>query len=179
MYATKEDGLSLVAEIYLQLFGLSLGSCREVEGERRRLKRMFLLFWQAWKWIHGKSLSYSAGAIVKRETKFVLCLSRFQRSETEASLTEGLHDKRDEEILENSFLGSGASFTIAHRKISRNGAGLLQTTTIFNARYVQVLFNCFFRNALANPYILDDSTLYSATEYETGSISDTWGKLYF
>lgn len=103
--------LSLVAEIYLQLFGLSLGSGRGVEGERRRLERMFLLFWQAWKWIHGKSLSYSAGAIVKRETPSSSRVSRFQRSEMEESLTEGLHDKRDGEILENSFsLGSGAFF---------------------------------------------------------------------
>lgn len=175
----QKSTVSLVAEIYLQLFGLSLESSREVEAGRLRkgedAERMFLLFWQAWKWIHGKSLSYSARAIVKRETKFVLCLARFQRSETEASLTEGLYDKRDKDIGEQR---NGASFTIVRRKIFCNGVGLLRTT-ISDTGYVEVLLNCFFRNASSNPYILDDPILYSTTEYETDSIDDTWNKLYF
>lgn len=101
-------------------------------------ERMFLLFWQAWKWIHSKSLSYSTRAIVKRETKFVLCLVRFQRSETEASLTEGLYDKRDEDIGEQK---SGASFTIVRRKIFCNRVGLLRTTILwYIGSFIQLVF---------------------------------------
>lgn len=88
---------------------------------------------------------------------------RFQRSETEASLTGDIRQIKEIGISENAFhTGSGeASFAIAHWEISRNGVSLLSKPSKLLQMWESCVVPLRFR-----------STIFSFTQRSFKSISD-------